>query len=51
MNEDLSRAQMQYLSALIDAGCNFKFRTVLFDKHYVWMTDKFGQWFLERIPA
>lgn len=51
MNEELSKAQTQYLSILLDNGCKFVFRTVLFGKHYVWMKDKFGVHFLERIPA
>lgn len=51
MNEDFSPAQYKYLETLIDGGCKFKFRTILFGKHYVWMTDRFGVWFLERIPA
>lgn len=51
MNEELSNAQMQYISVLLDNGCKLQFRTAFFGKSYVWMTDRFGVWFLERIPA
>lgn len=51
MNDELSNAQMNYLSMLLDSGCKFRHRTSFFGKPYVWMTDRFGQWFLERIPA
>ena len=49
--EELDAAQLSYLKLLLDAGSKFRFRTVLFGKDYVWMTDRFDQWFLERIPA
>ena len=50
MNNELSKAQMSYLGTLIDGGCKFVFRTILFGKHYVWMKDSYGVHFLERIP-
>lgn len=46
----LNDAQYMYLQMLLDAGCKFLFRTVLFGKSYVWMKDREGQIFLERIP-
>lgn len=49
--EEFSVAQMKYLEVLLDGGCKFVFRTVLFGKHYVWMKDRFGVHFLERMPA
>lgn len=51
MNEDMSNAQLKYLSILLENGCKFRHRTSLWGKEYVWMTDKFGTYFLERIPA
>ena len=50
VREQLDDAQMIYLKALIDAGCKFKYRVEHFGKPYVWMTDRAGTWFLERIP-
>lgn len=49
--EQLDRAQYQYLQALRDAGCKFVFRTHLFGKDYVMMKDVYGTHFLEKIPA
>ena len=46
----LDEAQFTYLRLLLDAGCKFLFRTVLFGKDYVWMKDPSGEHFLERIP-
>lgn len=46
----LNDTQMRYLSLLLEAGCKFKYKTVLFDKEYVWMTGPKGEWFLERLP-
>lgn len=46
----LDTAQLTYLQLLLDAGCKFLFRTVLFGKSYVWMQDREGTIFLERIP-
>lgn len=39
-----------YLGLLIQAGCKVQSRTTLFGKDYVWMEDKYGQTFLERLP-
>lgn len=57
MNKNLEAAQAQldevqftYLRLLLDGGCKFLFRTVLFGKDYVWMKDRDGQHFLERLP-
>lgn len=49
--EQLDKAQLQYLQLLRDAGCKFVFKTELFGKTYVWMKDTFGVHFLERIPS
>lgn len=46
----LDDAQYTYLKMLLDAGCKFQHRTVLFGKSYVWMKDPQGHVFLERIP-
>lgn len=46
----LDDAQLMYLQMLLDGGCKFLFRTNLFGKSYVWMRDKAGTTFLERIP-
>lgn len=43
-------SQETYLALLLDAGCKFKYRTFIFNRPYVWMTDPQGFWFLERIP-
>jgi hypothetical protein len=43
-------ALLIYLKMLLDAGCKFKYRTEMFGKPYVWMTDPHGTWFVERIP-
>jgi hypothetical protein len=43
-------AQNQFLQLLYDAGCKFLFRTELFGKEYVWMKDRTGAIFLERMP-
>ena len=43
-------AQMVYLRLLEERGCKFLFKTVLFGKPYVWVEDKTGHIFLERIP-
>lgn len=48
--QQLDSAQLVYLQLLRDAGCKFLFRTYLFGKSYVWMQDKNGITFLERIP-
>lgn len=48
--EQLDDAQYMYLQMLLDSGCKFLFRTVLFGKYYVWMKDAQGAVFLERIP-
>lgn len=48
--EQLDEAQFTYLQLLLDAGCKFLFRTVLFGKEYVWMKDASGDTFLERLP-
>ena len=45
-----AEAQKMYLQALVDRGYQFRFRTWLFDKPYVWITTPTGHWFLERIP-
>lgn len=50
VREQLDEAQYAYLQMLLDAGCKFQFRTVLFGKSYVWMKDPQGNTFLERIP-
>lgn len=39
-----------YLGLLLNAGCKMQFKTELFGKSYVWMTDPQGVTFLERIP-
>lgn len=44
-------SQMQFLQLLFDSGCKFIFRTELFGKDYVWMKDRFGSIFLERLPV
>lgn len=49
--EQLDQAQLGFLKLLLDAGCKFLFRTRLFGKDYVWMKDRYGSIFLERIPA
>lgn len=46
----LDDAQFGYLQMLLDAGCKFLFRTTFFGKSYVWMKDRSGAIFLERIP-
>lgn len=48
--EQLDEAQLNYLALLREAGCKFVFRTWLFGKSYVWMKDRTGAIFLERIP-
>lgn len=48
--KELDESQLMYLQLLIDNGCKFKSKTVIFGKTYVWMTDRAGNWFLERIP-
>ena len=50
-NSQFDEVQYKYLSLLLDAGCKFLFRTHLFGKDYVWMKDKYGQIFLEKIPV
>lgn len=50
MTNELDQNQLLYLQLLRDSGCKFLFRTVLYGKTYVWMKDKFGTHFLERIP-
>jgi len=47
---DDEQSMMQYLTALVDAGCKIDFRTELFGKPYVWMRDPMGNTFLERLP-
>lgn len=48
--EELDRAHRAYLSLLLDSGCKFLFKTIIAGKQYVWMKDKFGTHFLERLP-
>lgn len=56
--EQLDEAQLAYLQMLRNAGCEFLFRTEIprpysglgKPKPYVWMKDRHGQIFLERIP-
>lgn len=48
--DQLNEAQYAYLQLLLDAGCKFLFRTQLAGKSYVWMRDRFGSIFLEKIP-
>lgn len=50
MNNPLDDAQYTYLTLLLDNGCKFRLRTVLFGKEYVWMRDTEGTHFLERLP-
>lgn len=49
--KNLDDAQLMYLQMLIDGGCKLLFKTELFGKRYVWMQDRAGSIFLERIPA
>jgi len=46
----LDESQMLYLNALLESGCKFLYKTVIAGKEYVWMKDKFGQHFLEKLP-
>jgi hypothetical protein len=46
----MNDAQAYYLQLLIDSGCKFLFRTEHFGKPYVWMKDKYGSTFMERLP-
>lgn len=48
--EALDESQMVYLNALLESGCKFLYKTHIAGKQYVWMKDKFGQHFLERLP-
>lgn len=48
--KELDEAQLMYLQMLLDGGCKFLFKDVLFGKSYVWMQDSAGTIFLERIP-
>ena len=48
--EELDKAQLFYLQLLMDAGCTYLFRTAHFGKPYVWMKDRAGAHFMERIP-
>lgn len=50
MSDELDEALLVYLQLLIDSGCKFIFRTVIFGKDYVWMKDRTGSIFLERVP-
>lgn len=50
IKENLNDAQYLYLQMLLDSGCKFLFRTEHFGKPYVWMQDKFGSTFMERLP-
>lgn len=43
-------AQRTYLSLLLESGCKFVLRTFLFGKEYVWVKDRYGTIFLERVP-
>lgn len=43
-------AQSAYLNLLLESGCKFLFRTIIAGKEYVWVKDKYGQIFLERVP-
>lgn len=46
----LDDAQYVYLQMLLEGGCTLLFRTRLFGKTYVWMKDRTGVVFLERVP-
>lgn len=50
VRNELDDAQFLYLQMLLDGGCKFLFRTLIFGKSYVWMKDKAGTIFLESIP-
>lgn len=49
-NNPLDETQYTYLTLLLENGCKFKLRTILFGKEYVWMQDTEGAIFLERLP-
>lgn len=48
--EALDEAHMAYLNILLESGCKIVNKTVIAGKEYVWMKDKFGTHFLERLP-
>jgi hypothetical protein len=50
LQEQEDQTQLRYLQLLLEAGCKFLFKTILFDKAYVWIKDPFGGIFLEKIP-
>ena len=50
MTPEVDSATETYLALLLEAGCKIRYKTLLFGKPYAWLTDRYGVWFLERIP-